>query len=97
MLKTIRAIPLKAHFYAALTADISRKRFELAQQLFEGIITTLQDDICSGAFPQALNSLNFLSEAMNVLLFNSLALVDLLADLLAALESQNDPLRQCLL
>ena len=89
-MKCLRCIPLKSHLYAALTADISRSVPALAQQIFEVAISGLETDLNQGQFTNALNTLNFLSESMNVLLFNSLTLVDLLSDLLTAVEKEAD-------
>lgn len=88
----IRGIPLKAHFYAALTAAISRQHAELSNKIIESVLLSLQTDLAAAKFNEALNSLNFLSEAMNISFFNSLALMNLLEDVLAAAEREGDAL-----
>jgi hypothetical protein len=89
-----RTVPLKAHFYAGLTADISRQHCELAGRLIEGQLQHLQADLSSCKFSEALNSLNLLSEAMNISFFNSLTLMNLLEDILAALEKEEGSVRR---
>ena len=76
--KAVRNIPLKAHIYAGLTVSISRTYPELAIKILENIIANVQTDLCAGNFVQVLNSLNYLSEAMNVSFLNSLNYMNLL-------------------
>jgi len=78
MLKVIRGVPLKSHFYASLTVSISRQHAELANRIIESVLSSVQFDLNTAKFNEALNSLNFLSESMNVSFFNSLALMNLL-------------------
>ena len=76
--QAVRNIPLKAHIYAGLTVAISKSYPELAIKILENIIASLQTDLCSGSFIQVLNSLNYLSESMNISFLNSLNYMNLL-------------------
>ena len=51
----------------------------------------LQGDLAGCHFGEAINSLNFLSEAMNISFFNSLTLMNFLEDVLTALEKEPEP------
>jgi hypothetical protein len=89
--KFVRGVPLKAHFYAALTAAISRQHLDLSAKIVDGVLQLLQNDINGCKFSEALNSINYLSEVMNLSFFNSLTLMNLLEDILIALEKEIDP------
>lgn len=45
MPKVIRGVPLKAHFYAALTAVISRQNLEVSAKIIEAVLQHLQTDL----------------------------------------------------
>lgn len=61
----------------------------------EGQLQHLQSDLNGCKFTETLNSINFLSEAMNISFFNSLTLMNLLEDILVALERESDaPIRR---
>jgi hypothetical protein len=67
----------------------------VAGRIVEGQLQHLQADLATCKFTEALNSLNFLSEAMNISFFNSLTLMNLLEDVLTALERESElPLRR---
>jgi hypothetical protein len=57
----------------------------VAGRIVEGVLQHLQVDLGACKFSEALNCLNFLSEAMNISFFNSLTLMNLLEDILAVL------------
>lgn len=80
----MRGIPLKSHLYAGLTVAIAKGYPELAGKILESVVGTLQTDLTGGKFSETLNSLNYLSETMNVSFLNSLNYMNLLEDLLQA-------------
>lgn len=84
--KVVRGVPLKAHFYAALTAAISKQHLDLSNKIIEGVLQHLQNDLNSSKFSEGLNSINFLSETMNISFFNSLTLLNLFEDILVSIE-----------
>jgi hypothetical protein len=90
MTKAVRGIPLKGHLYAGLTISIAKQYAELATKILESIIATLQTDLCAGNYHEVLNSLNYLSESMNVSFLNSLNYMNLLEDLLQAADKETE-------
>lgn len=50
LVKVVRGVPLKQHFYAALTAFISRQNIELSNKILDNILQSLETDLSFARF-----------------------------------------------
>lgn len=86
LVRIVCHIPQKQHFYAGLTASISRQYDQLAKRIIDTALATLQDTLNNGKVYESINLLHYFGELMNVSLLNSLALLNLLEDIVAYAE-----------
>jgi hypothetical protein len=75
--------------YAGLTAAISRSQDELSSKILEAVLNNLQTDLNSSKSNEVINTINYLSELMNISLLNSLSFLNILEDILNIAEKEH--------